>query len=180
MKPDQDAVPNVVAAMKTRFSPIRPAMTAATLALLLAGASACSKSADNSANAVTAMPDNNAVPGEAMANAIKEEVAPSNETASATLPTDAWVGKWTGPEGLFLTIAQDPAKPGSYKIKNRDNLDREADYTGVAEAATIRFVRDGKDMVIQPGSGADTGFKWLADKKDCLIVIKGQEGYCRD
>ena len=45
--------------------------------------------------------------------------------------------------------------------------------------STIRFVRDGKDLAIRPGNGDETGFKYLAGKQDCLIVIAGQEGYCR-
>ena len=43
----------------------------------------------------------------------------------------------------------------------------------------IHFERDGKDLTIRPGTGAETGFKWLADKENCLIVVAGQEGYCR-
>ena len=43
----------------------------------------------------------------------------------------------------------------------------------------IRFTRDGKDLTIRPGTGAETGFKWLAEKENCLIVIAGEEGYCR-
>ncbi|HUD91245.1 hypothetical protein [Sphingobium sp.] len=96
------------------------------------------------------------------------------------LPTDDWVGRWTGPEGLFLDIQPSPdGKPGHYAIANKDNLDRQADYDGVAEGSTIRFVRDGKDLAIRPGKGDETGFKYLAGKQDCLIIAPGQEGYCR-
>jgi hypothetical protein len=107
--------------------------------------------------------------------------APTPEAPAAkSLPTDAWIGRWIGPEGLFLDIR--PAKTdeaGRYAIVNKDNLDRQANYSGIADGMTIRFVRDGKDLSIRPGTGAYTGFKDLADKKDCLIVITGQEGYCR-
>ena len=41
------------------------------------------------------------------------------------------------------------------------------------------IVRDGKDVAIRPGTGDETGFKYLAGKQDCLILIPGQEGYCR-
>lgn len=96
------------------------------------------------------------------------------------LETDAWVGRWTGPEGLFLDIQPSPdGQPAHYAITNKDNLDRQGDYSGLAEGTTIRFVRDGKDLVIRPGIGDQTGFKYLAGKQDCLIVIPGQEGYCR-
>lgn len=101
-------------------------------------------------------------------------------TAPAVLPTDAWVGRWTGPEGLFLDIqpASD-GKPGEYAIVNRDNLDREASYSGAADGETIRFTRDGKEWSIRPGTGDDTGFKYLAGMTNCLIVEAGKEGYCR-
>lgn len=96
------------------------------------------------------------------------------------LPTDDWLGRWAGPEGLYLDIQPSPnGKKGHYAIANRDNLDREANYAGVAEGTTIRFVRDGRDLAIRPGAGEETGFKYLAEKTDCLIVIPGKEGYCR-
>lgn len=95
-------------------------------------------------------------------------------------PTDQWVGRWTGPEGLFLDIQPSPdGKPGHYAITNRDTLDRERDYAGVADGATIRFTRDGKTLVVRAGTGAESGFKYLAGKQDCLVVVAGQEGYCR-
>lgn len=144
----------------------------AVLALLMTGG--CAKSVDNRAAA------NNAA-SEANVEAIEEPDAvgaAGKETAG--LPTDDWVGRWTGPEGLFLDIQPSPdGKPGHYAIANRDTLDRQGDYAGVAEGSTIRFVRDGKDLAIRPGKGSDTGFKYLAGREDCLIVVQGQEGYCR-
>lgn len=87
---------------------------------------------------------------------------------------------WTGPEGLFLDIQRSPdGKPGHYTIANKDDLDRQGNYSGFAEGTTIRFVRDGRDLSIRRGIGDETGFKHLAGKKDCLIVVPGQEGYCR-
>ena len=96
------------------------------------------------------------------------------------LPTDDWIGRWMGPEGLFLDIQPAPdGQRGSYALTNKDNLDRQGTYVGMAEDATIRFTRDGEPLTIRPGTGAETGFKYLADKTDCLIVVAGQEGYCR-
>ncbi|NWK95597.1 hypothetical protein DM806_07920 [Sphingobium lactosutens] len=140
--------------------------------LLLAG---CAKSTEdgNAAN-------NAAAPPTTVENIEEPDAigAAGNETAGP--PTDDWVGRWTGPEGLFLDIQPAPdGKPGHYAIANKDNLDRQADYNGVAEGSTIRFVRDGKDLAIRPGKGDETGFKYLAGKQDCLIVVPGQEGYCR-
>ncbi|WP_405053535.1 hypothetical protein [Sphingobium sp. WCS2017Hpa-17] len=146
------------------------------LPVLLAG---CAKSADNEAVA------NNATNVASVETFDESDAAPidnqaGNQGADARLPTDDWVGKWTGPEGLFLDIQPSPdGKPGHYALTNKDNLDRQGDYPGVAEGTTIRFVRDGKDLAIRPGNGDETGFKYLAGKTDCLIVVKGQEGYCR-
>lgn len=109
-----------------------------------------------------------------------DAVGAADNRSVAIPPTDAWLGRWTGPEGLFLDIQPAPdGKAGHYTVANRDSLDRQADYQGVADGATIRFVRDGKDLSIRPGTGAATGFKYLAAKQDCLIVVPNQEGYCR-
>jgi hypothetical protein len=107
-----------------------------------------------------------------------DSVSATNNVAA--LATDAWIGRWAGPEGLFLDIQPSPdGQPGHYAITNKDNLDRQDDYSGVADGSTIRFVRDGKDIALRPGKGGETGFKYLADKQDCLIAIPGVEGYCR-
>lgn len=142
------------------------------VALLLGG---CAKGVDNEA----VVANNASVPVHAEAIEDTDSVA-APDNAGAALPTDDWVGRWTGPEGLFLDIQPAPdGKPGHYALANKDNLDREATYSGLADGATIRFVRDGRDLAIRPGTGAETGFKYLADKQDCLIVKPGEEGYCR-
>lgn len=146
------------------------------LPLMLAG---CAKSADDGTTANGAA---NAMANGAVVETIDDAdaVPATNQTADARLPTDDWVGRWNGPEGLYLDIqpASD-GKAGHYALANKDNLDRQGDYSGIADGMTIRFVRDGKDLAITPGTGAETGFKYLAGKQDCLIVMKGQEGYCR-
>nr|WP_176590159.1 hypothetical protein [Sphingobium sp. EM0848] len=142
--------------------------------LLLPTLGGCARSADkgNVADNATAAPSVEAIEEPDAVN------AGANEAAG--LPTDDWVGRWAGPEGLFLDIQPSPdGKSGHYAIANKDNLDRQGDYNGVADGATIRFVRDGKDLAIRPGIGAETGFKYLAGKTDCLIVVPGREGYCR-
>ncbi|WP_242125041.1 hypothetical protein [Sphingobium sp. Sx8-8] len=148
----------------------------AVLPALLAGASlgGCGKSVDNGSTG------NNAAQSSAV-EAIEEPDAVNAPThEAARLPTDDWAGRWTGPEGLFLDIQPSPdGQPGHYAITNKDNLDRQGDYDGVADGSTIRFVRDGKDLAIRPGKGVETGFKYLAGKSDCLILVPGKEGYCR-
>lgn len=150
----------------TMRAPLIPLMAA----MLLAG---CAKSADNGATDNASPP---AIENVDDADSVAANAAP----ADARLPTDDWVGRWTGPEGLFLDIQPSPdGKAGHYALTNKDNLDRQGDYAGVADGATIRFVRDGQDLAIRPGTGDDSGFKYLAGKTDCLIVVAGQEGYCR-
>ncbi|MEQ6333184.1 hypothetical protein [Sphingobium sp. MK2] len=147
-----------------------------TLPLLLTGAllTGCGPGAEtnNVANATASVPTVETIED---SDAINSADGPAGR-----LPTDDWIGRWTGPEGLFLDIQPAPdGKPGSYALTNKDTLDRQGDYAGMAEGPMIRFTRDGVALTIRPGTGAETGFKYLADKTDCLIVVAGQEGYCR-
>jgi hypothetical protein len=105
--------------------------------------------------------------------------APPGTPASATTSTpETWEGQWNGPEGLFLRITHKDG--GTYELTLKDNLDSEAVYGAQAEGEVLRFTRGGAVQTIRPGTGAETGFKYLADKQDCLIVVAGSEGYCRD
>lgn len=88
-----------------------------------------------------------------------------------------FTGRWIGPEGLFLQV--DAAGEGRYRLTLKDTLDREGVYDAQAEGEAFSFARDGQRLTVRPGVGADTGFKWLDGKQDCLIVRLGQEGYCR-
>lgn len=120
-------------------------------------------------------------PGELMANAILPDsvgtIAEVPAAAPAPRPTDAWIGKWVGVEGLALEIAP-KGDAGLYALKV-NLLDGADDYEGRADGDVIRFTRDGAPETIRKASGAETGLKYLAEKKDCL-VIKSGEGFCRD
>lgn len=94
-----------------------------------------------------------------------------------TTETSSWVGRWTGPEGTFMEITHRDAVPTSYDVAIRD-LDHTYLYRGYAKGDTIVFNRRGVFETIRPGNGEETGMKWLADKKNCLVVKLG-EGYCR-
>jgi hypothetical protein len=148
-------------------------LTGLAAAVLLSAGCAKQSGQDNAANDAVA-------PTATMENIDDPDALGSAAERVGRLPTDDWVGRWNGPEGLFLDIQpSSDGEPGHYAITNKDNLDRQNDYSGIAEGSTIRFVRDGKDLAIRPGSGDETGFKYLAGKQDCLIVVPGQEGYCR-
>ncbi len=112
---------------------------------------------------------------------------PAPPSVQATLvpdtpPTDKWVGKWIGVEGLYLTIAKDDSiGRGHYLLTMQYGLDADDSGTFKGEAAEdgITFSRPDGPQLLRAGDGEATGLKWLADKKDCLIVDTG-EGYCRD
>lgn len=116
----------------------------------------------------------------------KEAPKPAPASVQATLvpatpPTDQWVGKWVGVEGLNLTIVKDDSiGRGHYILTMQYGLDADDSGTFKGEAAEdgIAFTRPDGPQLLRAGDGEATGLKWLADKKDCLIVATG-EGYCR-
>jgi len=146
---------------------------------LLAAACGKTDTVNTTANTVTAMENDvtnvAAIPEDNDATALaNDESGDGGATASA----DAWIGRWTGPEGLFLDIAPGTTS-GNYALTLKDNLDTQADYTAKAVDGGIAFTRNGKPVTIHAGTGKDTGFKYLVDKTDCLILVPGKEGYCR-
>ena len=101
----------------------------------------------------------------------KPAVAP---TWATNLPND-WLGKWVGPEGTYLVLSKNADK---YVIEIH-SLDGPATYEGTSAGDRIEFQRNGKTESIHEGSGANTGMKWLLEKKYCLIIRTG-EGFCRE
>lgn len=120
------------------------------VAVVLAGSSGCAKKA--------------AVPGPAVTN-----------PANVVDPAAPLLGRWTGPEGTFLLVE---GEGGKYVVTVQ-NLDGPRTFDGKADGDAIAFLRDGKTMTIRPTNGAGTGMKWLATRKDCVVIAPG-EGYCRD
>ncbi len=85
------------------------------------------------------------------------------------------LGRWKGPEGTFLLLE---GEGGKYVVTIQ-NLDGPRTFDGKGAGNAITFVRDGKNMAIRPTNGAGTGMKWLAGRKDCVVIDTG-EGFCRD
>ncbi|MCK6187841.1 MULTISPECIES: lipoprotein [unclassified Pseudomonas] len=116
----------------------------------------------------------------------KDAPKPAPASVQATLvpqtpPTDQWLGKWVGVEGLHLTIAKDDVVGrGHYILTMQYGLDAEdsGTFKGAAFEDGIAFTRPDGPQLLRAGDGEATGLKWLADKKDCLVVNTG-EGYCR-
>ena len=82
----------------------------------------------------------------------------------------------------LLTVSKDDSiGRGHYLLTMQYGLDADASGTFKGEAGEdgIIFNRPDGPQVLRAGDGAATGLKWLADKKDCLVVNTG-EGYCRE
>jgi hypothetical protein len=99
------------------------------------------------------------------------------DASAPALPTDAWIGKWIGVEGMMLDIQ--PAGEHGHYMLSVTLLDGTKSYEGTAEGDMIRFTRNGRPESIRAATGQKTGLKWLADKTNCLIIQQG-EGFCRD
>ena len=99
----------------------------------------------------------------------------STPSAVTARTTDQWLGRWNGAEGTYLELSR---SDGKYTVAIKD-LDRTNTYAATAASENIRFTRNGGVESIHAGNGEQTGMKWLAGKKDCLVIRPG-EGYCRD
>jgi hypothetical protein len=86
-----------------------------------------------------------------------------------------WLGRWNGPEGTYLAITRE----GAEFYLEIANLDGPQTYQAEPFGDELQFRRDGAVETIRVTDGAGTGMKWLADKRLCLTVHRG-EGYCRD
>lgn len=88
---------------------------------------------------------------------------------------EGWLGKWAGPEGTYLDIKRNE---NSYQLTIAD-LDGPKTFKGQPGLDGISFTRNGLKELVSSGTGSQTGMKWLADKKNCLIIRTG-EGFCRN
>jgi hypothetical protein len=122
-------------------------------------------------------------PAETTTTEVPDETPAPAETVEAADPATAphrfasWAGKWTGVEGMYATITT--AAPGQYKLEMQSDLDTKGTYDGSDSEHGIKFKRGDEELSLRRGSGDETGLKYLAGKKECLIVKEG-EGYCRD
>jgi hypothetical protein len=151
------------------------ALASALTCALVAGCDAPSPpSASSSASSPTSVSPTSVSPTSALPPSAASAVEAAQNTAP---PTDAWLGRWTGPEGSYLLL-ESGTETGLYKVTIA-NLDGPRQFEGTAAGDKVQFTRDGKAQLLHATNGVDTGMKWLADKKECLTVNAG-EGYCRD
>jgi len=85
------------------------------------------------------------------------------------------VGKWTGVEGTYLNITE---KDGKFSVEIKD-LDKAETFDGTAKGDAIEFTRKGKTETVKHATGEETGMKYLLEEKNCVVITKGSEGYCR-
>ncbi len=97
--------------------------------------------------------------------------APAAPSAKLT----ALEGKWPGVEGAYLNVTK---KGDKYSIEIK-NLDKAETFDGSAKGDAIEFMRKGKTETIKAATAEETGMKWLAGQKNCVVITKGSEGYCR-
>jgi hypothetical protein len=102
------------------------------------------------------------------------QAAPTPAPRSA-VKADLWLGRWEGAEGAYLQITKAGEK---YAIEIRFH-DKTNVYDGTPFSDGIAFTRNGQTETIHAGTGEQTGMKWLAGKRNCLVIRYG-EGYCRD
>lgn len=135
-----------------------------TAAIALVMLSTCSKNSDEKQVGPIGDADTILVPDESMSAEINADTA-------------AWIGKWIGVEGMYVDIKQ--TGEGKFSLDMQSNLNTKGSYEGVAEPNGITFKRGGETLTLRKSDGDAIDLKWLAGKKDCLIVKQG-EGYCRD
>ena len=87
----------------------------------------------------------------------------------------AFEGRWSGVEGTYLNVAK---KGEKYSIEIK-NLDKATTFEGTAKGDAMEFTRNGKTETIKTATGDETGMKWLAGEKNCVVITKGSEGYCK-
>src|SRR3546814_10629185 len=69
-------------------------------------------------------------------------VDPEADPATAPHRFASWAGKWTGVEGLYVTIT--PTEPEHYKLEMQSDLDTKGTYEGHDSEHGIQFERGGK------------------------------------
>lgn len=97
--------------------------------------------------------------------------APAASTKLAALE-----GTWPGVEGTSLTVTKAGEK---YKVAIT-GLDKKVEsFEGTAKGDTIEFKRKDKVETIKAATAEETGMKWLQGEKNCVVINKGSEGYCK-
>lgn len=98
---------------------------------------------------------------------------PENKTDAKA---DTLTGKWTGVEGTYLDVTK--KEDGKFSVEIKD-LDKAETFDGTAKGDVIEFSRKGRTETVKHATGEETGMKYLLNEKNCVVITKGSEGYCR-
>ena len=144
-----------------------PVLFSSAIAMLTL--SACNKTEPEKSGDPTGAADTVVVP---------QEGAPAAATDAKGEPARFadWAGKWIGPEGMYVIIK--PTAEKKFALEMQSDLDTLGNYEGLAVEHGIEFKRGSETLTLTRTDGDGTGMKWLAGKKECLVVKEG-EGYCR-
>lgn len=107
--------------------------------------------------------------------AVSPSVDPKAPASAPSAKAAALEGMWPGVEGTSLNVTKSGEK---YKVEIK-NLDKMESFDGTAVGDTIQFTRKGKLETIKAATAEETGMKWLKGEKNCVVITKGSEGYCR-
>mgnify|MGYP003401847594 CR=1 FL=1 len=103
-------------------------------------------------------------------------VDPKASPAAPGAKLAALDGEWTGAEGTKLKVTKNGEK---YKVEIT-GLDKKTEsFDGTVKGDTIEFTRKGKTETIKAATAEETGVKSLQAEKNCVVINKGTEGYCR-
>lgn len=150
----------------------RPAILAATLVL-----AACAQPApDPSPSATPSERNGPLAPPREDPTATGQTRDNAVEPAATAVSEERYLGRWIGVEGMYLTVTRRAG--GGVTLDMQWDLDHRGTFAGSVTAEGLRFMRAGVAETAVLGDGDATGLKWLAGKKECLIVKPG-EGYCR-
>lgn len=84
-------------------------------------------------------------------------------------------GKWPGAGDTYLKVTRNGNKY-SIEIKGADKAET---FDGFAKDDTIQFKRKGNLDTIKSATPEETGLKWSGGEKNCVVITKGSEAYCR-
>ena len=126
-------------------------------------------------NAPTTTPSSSPAASPAASPSVSHSVDPKAPAADIKGKTSALEGKWPGIDGASLNVTK---KGEKYSIEIKEG-DKTATFEGTAKGDTIEFTRGGKAETIKASTAEETGMKWTAGEKNCVVITKGKEGYCR-
>lgn len=128
------------------------------------------------AKPTTNVPAASPITAPSQAPATNPTSSPATDGKVTASKIDALVGQWPGVEGTSLKVEK---KGEKYEIEIK-NLDGSKKFEGTAKGDVIEFSRNGKTETIKAATAEETGMKWLKGEKNCVVITKGSEGYCKN